>query len=292
MFKKLAAATVFAALGLAATDANANHPWGTYHWAVTPIPADGSPAVLGVGNNLTTTDWAGKLSSTIGAWNNPQAANQVGAQPTSTEKRIVPYQITGTAGTNCGAVRGTTQVCNKKYGNNGWLGLAQIWLSGSHILQGTAKMNDTYFVLSSYNNASEKLHVMCQEMAHTFGLGHQSTDGSTLGTCMDYYSNRTASDTKSTVPNLHDFGQLVAIYNHDDKSTTLSSTAVAALKSVPSDLTRSSEWGRLVAQSPEGRTSVYERQFAGGIRIATHVTWTVEAASKCASCDHRFEVRE
>lgn len=292
MKAKLVISVALLASAFTVSLAYANHPWGSYHWAVTPQPTDGSPAVLRVGNNLTTADWSGKLSATVGAWNNPQAANQVGIAPSSVEKRIVPLQVTGTAGSNCGAVTGTTQVCNKKYGKNGWLGLAQIWLSGSHILQGTAKMNDTYFVLPNYNNASEKLHVMCQEVAHTFGLGHQSTAGDSWNTCMDYYQNKAASDTTSTIPNLHDFGQLAAIYNHDDSSTTLSSTAVAALRNVPNDLTPSGDWGRLVSQSPEGRSSVYERQFAGGIRIATHVTWTVESASKCPSCDHRFEVRE
>ena len=43
-------------------------------------------------------------------------------------------------------VSGTTQVCNSSYGNNGWLGLASINLTGgTHITQGSAKMNDTYF---------------------------------------------------------------------------------------------------------------------------------------------------
>ena len=36
------------------------------------------------------------------------------------------------------------------YGNNGWLGLATINITGGvHITQGTANMNDTYFNNSS-----------------------------------------------------------------------------------------------------------------------------------------------
>ena len=44
-----------------------------------------------------------------------------------------------------------------------WLGLAQIWLSGSHITQGIVKNNDYYFGGSTYayNNEAEKLHVIC-----------------------------------------------------------------------------------------------------------------------------------
>ena len=44
---------------------------------------------------------------------------------------------------NCKAVSGRVEVCNSHYGNTGWLGVAQIWVSGLHIQQGTVKLNDT-----------------------------------------------------------------------------------------------------------------------------------------------------
>ncbi|MEO5894974.1 MAG: hypothetical protein ABIS06_04685 [Vicinamibacterales bacterium] len=57
----------------------------------------------------------------------------------------------------CAMVGGTTQVCNDTYGRNGWLGLASINITGGvHITQGSAKMNDTYFNTSTYNNLNEK----------------------------------------------------------------------------------------------------------------------------------------
>ena len=59
-------------------------------------------------------------------------------------------------------------------------------------------------------------HVICQEVGHTFGLDHQSTDGSSLNTCMDYYHNTSASDTRSTHPNQHDYDELGIIYSHVD----------------------------------------------------------------------------
>ena len=109
------------------------------------------------------------------------------------DKMVNTMVVTGQS-MSCAAVAGTTQVCNGKYGANGWLGAAQIWIdSSNHTLQGTAKMNDTYFNTTFYNTGPERQHVMCQEVGHTFGLDHQSTDGSSLNTCRDYFSNTGAN---------------------------------------------------------------------------------------------------
>src|SRR3954462_9758094 len=150
-------------------------------------------------------------------------------------------------------VAGTTQVCNDAYGNNGWLGLASINLDGTHITQGSAKMNDTYFNTAKYNNTNEREHVMCQEVAHTFGLDHQSTDGSSLNTCMDYFSNTgaNAGSPLSTKPNAHDFEELNIIYAHVDGTTTVAArTAPAASASEVTEDPNS--WGPLVKQSGNG----------------------------------------
>ena len=138
--------------------------------------------------------------------------------------------VGGTSSKRCSMVLGTTQVCNGTYGNNGWLGLASINISGDHITQDTAKMNGTYFNTSTYNNPNEREHVMCQEVAHTFGLDHQSTDGSSQNSCMDYFSNTgaNAGSTLSTKPNAHDFDQLNTIYAHLDSSTTVVAVAAQA----------------------------------------------------------------
>ena len=88
----------------------------------------------------------------------------------------------------CKPKAGKLQACNATYGNNGWLGLAQIWISSGHITQGTAKQNDTYFNRAPYNTDPWRRLVLCQEIAHVFGLDHQDeTHGNTnLGSCMDY----------------------------------------------------------------------------------------------------------
>ena len=82
----------------------------------------------------------------------------------------------GTRPKNCRPTTGRVEVCNAAYGNTGWLGVAQIWITGgTHITQGTVKNNDYYFGNSTYqyNNTAEMQHVICQEVGHTFGLAHQ-----------------------------------------------------------------------------------------------------------------------
>ena len=187
-------------------------------------------------------------------------------------------------------VAGTTQVCNGTYGNNGWLGLASIYVTGGvHITQGSAKVNDTYFNTSTYNNPNEREHVMCQEVAHTFGLDHQSTDGSSQNTCMDYFSNTgpNATSTLSTKPNAHDFAELNSIYAHLDSTTTVAALTSPAASS--SDVTDDpNSWGQLMSQSRDGRSSKYEKVNRDGSLTLTHVYWTLEAAVECPSCDHRY----
>ena len=166
------------------------------------------------------------------------------------------------------------EVCNASYGNTGWLGVAQIWITGgTHITQGTVKNNDYYFGSSSYqyNNKAEMLHVICQEIGHTFGLDHQDESGISLNTCMDYYHNTSDSDTKSTHPNAHDYDELGIIYAHLDSSTTIGN--------MPADMAKGefnlpSEWGKLVSQSKNGRSATYERDFGKGFKVVTFVIWT------------------
>ena len=181
-------------------------------------------------------------------------------------------------------------MCNGNYGFNGWLGLASINVtSGLHITQGSAKMNDSYFASSTYNNPNEKLHVVCQEVAHTFGLDHQSTNGNSLNTCMDYFSNTgaNAGSTASTTPNYHDFEELASIYSHLDSTSTVSSAQVTSKADV--DITDDpNSWGMLVSQSANGRSSNYQRYNQDGSQTVTHIYWTLESAASCVSCDHRY----
>ncbi len=263
----------------AAMTAWATHSSAGYHWA-RPTPQ----FTLKVGNNMSAT-WRPHLTQASSDWNSP---GTFGASSTP----LLTALVNGTSNKRCSMVQGTVQVCNGRYGNNGWLGLASINITGGvHITQGSAKMNDTYFDTSTYNNPNERLHVVCQEVAHTFGLDHQSTDGSSQNSCMDYFSNTgaNAGSTLSTRPNKHDFDQLNIIYSHLDSTTTVAS-AVADAASQGVDIgDDASSWGQMVRQSASGRSSVYERYNANGSKTVTHVFWTEEKAANCRACDHRYE---
>ena len=213
-FNRLATAVAGAALllGVALT-ANANHSWNNYHWARTASSF-----------TLQTLD------STVanGNANWPQLLGLAASDWTSSTKlnlNVVSYANGSTARKKCAAVSGKIRVCNASYGRNGWLGLASINLdSQGHISQGTAKMNDSYSSTWT-TDPNEARHVMCQEVGHTFGLDHQSTDGSSQSTCMDY-----SSSPNSTRPNAHDYDELVTIYAHTDSYNSFSTSSAAALQ--------------------------------------------------------------
>ncbi len=249
---------------------SANHSWGTYHWARTS-----NPFKLKIGNNVSS-NWTTHFNTSVADW---------------TKSTVMDLAaVAGTSNKRCSMVAGTVQVCNGTYGQNGWLGLASINVTGGdHITQGTAKMNDTYFNMSAYNNPNEKLHVMCQEVGHTFGLGHTSEDGSSQNTCMDYFSNTgaNATSTLSTHPNAHDYDELASKYAHLDSTTTISvsSATIPAGSEVTNE---PNSWGMLVSQSANGRSSTYEREHQNGSKTITHVYWTEEAAEVCHGCDHRY----
>ncbi len=179
----------------------------------------------------------------------------------------------GTSPKACRPTTGRVEVCNANYRNTGWLGVAQIWITGGeHIVQGVVKNNDYYFGSSTYqyNNEAEKLHVICQEIGHTFGLDHQDESGISLNTCMDYYHNTSNSDTKSTHPNAHDYEELGIIYAHLDSTTTVGSMPAGMANG---DFHSQSEWGQLMRTSHDGRESVYVRDFGNGNFVVTFVIW-------------------
>ncbi|MGH2654467.1 MAG: hypothetical protein ACRDHV_08990 [Actinomycetota bacterium] len=138
----------------AAAPATADHSWANYHWA-----RKANQFTLKLGDNVDSK-WDAYLTTTSSDW----------SQSSVLDTTIVAG---GTTARRCRPTSGRVEVCNARYGNTGWLGVATIWLSGSHITQGTAKVNDTYFNTSTYNTPAWRNLVMCQEVAHTFGLDHQ-----------------------------------------------------------------------------------------------------------------------
>jgi hypothetical protein len=116
-------------------------------------------------------------------------------------------------------------------------------------------------------------HVICQEIGHTFGLAHQDESGISLNTCMDYYHNTSASDTKSTHPNQHDYDELVTIYSHLDSSTTIGAALSLPNEMANGDFSLPSSWGVLVSQSASDRTATFERDFGNGFKVVTFVIY-------------------
>src|SRR3990172_628162 len=232
--------------------ASANHAWGNYHWARTS-----NPFTLKVGDNVSST-WDPYLNEAISDWSQSSVLD-------------LTKVAGGTRPKNCRPTAGRIEVCDANYGNNGWLGVAQIWASGSHITQATAKMNDTYFNTSTYNTPAWRRLVMCQEIAHDFGLDHQDENFSNtnLGSCMDYTSDPDGPPSNEH-PNQHDYDMLEQIYAHLDSTTTVGSMPAGMANG---DFHSQSEWGQLMRTSSDGRAALYMRDFGGGHKVFTFVFW-------------------
>jgi len=242
-------------LALAAFPASvgANHSWGGYHWARTA-----NPFTLKVGDNVSSA-WDGYLDTAISDWSQSTVLDLTkvagGARPK-----------------NCRPTSGRIEVCNARYGNNGWLGIAQIWITGSvHITQATTKVNDTYFDTPTYNTPAWRRLVMCQEIAHDFGLDHQDEnfDNPNLGTCMDYTSDPDGPPSNEH-PNSHDFQQLQTIYAHLDSTTTVGAIPPGFANA---DVHAVENWGTKVRESATGHSALYVRDFGNGFKIFTFVFW-------------------
>jgi len=253
--RNLAIAVVcLAVLVLLPAVSSASHQWGNYHWARTA-----NPFTVKLGDNLSS-NWDPYLATTSSDWSASSVLNT-----TIVSGSTRPRQ--------CRATLGRVEVCNTKYGNNGWLGIASIWANGDHITQGTVKLNDTYFNTSTYNTPAWRNLVTCQEVGHTFGLDHQDENFNNppLGTCMDY----TSDPTPNQHPNAHDYDELEAIYAHlDSTNTAFSTLAPSGMNEVSLD--GPGQWGHVVSISADGHQSVHELDFGGGFKIITHVTWVID----------------
>jgi len=243
--------------------ASASHSWSGYHWARTQ-----NPFTLKLGDNVSST-WDASLSDASNDW--------------STSIVLDTTIVTGgnvSKPRNCRPTGGRVEVCSAKYGNTGWLGLAQIWVGGSHITQGVTKLNDTYFNTATYNTPGWRHLVMCQEIGHTFGLDHQDEgfNNTNLGTCMDY-TNNPYGPPSNEHPNQHDYDELDIIYQHLDSTTTVGQTA-NKMPPAANNTERTgppqvgtAQWGKLIRSTNGGRTEVFELDFGGGHKVFTFVIW-------------------
>jgi hypothetical protein len=239
------------AILLVPATAQASHSWGGYHWARTS-----NPFTIKLGDNVSS-QWDASLAGASSDW----------TKSTVLDTTIVAGS---TSPRTCKATSGRVEVCNATYGSTGWLGIASISVTGgTHITQGTVKLNDTYFNTATYNTPAWRNLVTCQEVGHTFGLAHQDEnfDNANLGTCMDY----TNSPSTNQHPNQHDYDQLVSIYSHLDSTTTVGAALPgSAAYQVGVD---ASSWGTEVEGSRAEGHSTFVRDFGQGNLVITSVSW-------------------
>lgn len=263
-------ATLGLALGLAglvsvvgADPVDANHSWSGLHWARTS-----NPFALSIGDNLTTAEW----KSLLALVSSDSAANDWSDSGKLDTVVVVPG---GTQPDTCAPTFGRVEACNADYGNNGWLGLASVWyyLQTKHIAQGTVKVNDFYFNQPAYDDVNAQRHVLCQEVGHTLGLGH-NRNGRAGGTPDDTCMNDQAGlfDPAYVDPNSHDYAQLDSIYKHLDSNTSVSPASSG------SGANRST--GQPTDAVPPGagpqHGNVFTRDLGNGQAIVTFVIWASE----------------
>ncbi|MFS8159220.1 MAG: hypothetical protein ACMG6E_03230 [Candidatus Roizmanbacteria bacterium] len=241
-----------------ATGVNASHSWGTYHWA-----RNSNPFTLILGDNLTSS-WDSYLVTTSSDWSISSVLETTIAPGLSNPRRCQPSS-------------GRVEVCNSKYGNNGWLGIAQIWASGGHITQGVTKLNDTYFNTTKYNTPAWKNLVMCQEVGHVFGLDHQDENfgNLNLGTCMDYTNNPSDSPSNEH-PNAHDYEELETIYAHLDNTTTVGQSKAGIAQQEIGNIAKElgdnpADWGRKIRDN--GKVAIFEKDQGNNQKVVTFVIW-------------------
>lgn len=204
----LIAAVAITLLGAAA--ALAGNIWNGYHWADVDGDHTDNSISLTLVDHIDPYQDEDVFDAVLRGWNRASNGN----------KGPLTLNVAVAGSGPCDAdptdakladIKDEIHVCNREYGVNGWLGLAQIWLnSDGHIQGGVALLNDSYLLGENpaYNNKNARQHVLCQEIGHTFGLDHQKSRKQQ--TCMnDRWGLR---DDNFVGPNAHDFETLIAIY--------------------------------------------------------------------------------
>lgn len=257
------------ALALVALPSFADHAWSNYHWA-----RSSNPVLVNLGDNVDSAKWGDRLAEAAADWDRSSVLT-------------TPVVAGNTSPRNCRPTDGMIEVCSDSYGNTGWLGVAQIWVSGDHIVEAIAKLNDSYHDFAPYNTYSWKQLVMCQEVGHGFGLGHQNEDFNTdlTTSCMEYTSNPAGNES----PDNHDYQLLDDIYAHLDGGSGGGDCKGPAWKcngqSAPAPafgmpLETVEQWGQLISVSKDRGQAVFMQDYGNGHRVITHVTWTMEMADR------------
>lgn len=259
MRKGLTAGLGLMLLVLLGGTASASHSWGSYHWART---STSTPLQLDIGSNVNG-DYGIHLGAALADWD-----------LADTSEILALTEVPGAGLKNCGAVAGRVEVCNAAYGyrNGGWLGIAQIWTSGDHIVQGVVKLNDTFLLGGgTYDSPAWRRMVTCQEVGHTFGLDHQDEDfyNENLGTCMDY----TIDPSTNQTPNAHDYEELALIYDHVDSDGSGGGGGGNCPPKKPGCSGSVVGSAPSFSQASRANGALYVDHLPGGLTLVTHVFW-------------------
>lgn len=241
----VAVLALLAGLSALSAPVAATHAWDGLHWARAA-----NPFVLKVGNNAGSA-WRPYLAGAAADWSEALALDVA--------------VVRGNGGKDCRPTRGRVEACAGRYGDTGWVGLAQVWARGGHVLQARVLFNGTYFARPEYDAPAWRRLVACQEVAHAFGLDHQDEGYllPNLGTCMDYTDDPDGPPSNEH-PNAHDYQEIEAIYAHGDGGTAAGRAGRAGETGLPAPpLLEGGSWVR---------RDLYLQE-VGGTAVLTWVTW-------------------
>ena len=272
-----AALLLLAVFAMLPKQVGASHVWGPYHWLRTSSAIRNIPV-----RRLHSATWVTRYNTAMTDWRRASMT------------KIKPYTaFIGPQSPSCPMVTGQISSCDGSYGGNGWLGLATINISGSHITRGKSQVNNSYFNMAAYNTVPWRQFVICQEIGHNFGLGHVNVvfNNPNTGSCMDYTNDpdggaggASGSDPNNMHPNAHDYALINAKHNHigflpptllsDPDMTDLAEPVVAEPQAAKEyNPMRLEQFGRLVYSGDGGRTERYEVDFGNGHKAINHVIW-------------------
>ena len=238
-----------------AMPANAGHSWAGIHWE-----REDNPFTLKLGNNVNGI-YNRLLNRVAGDWRRSNAVRV----------RVVGGK---TNPRNCRATPGRVEVCNARYGNTGWLGIASVYVDGKHIRRASVLMNDTYFDSRDYDSNVARRHVLCQEIGHTLGLDHYRGQS-----CMD--DRRGLFQRAFIRPSRHDYDQLKRIYRHTDNRTTVGSLETDGTEVFISE----DEDAPFAAVAASGGADVIIEDLGGGHSRLTYVTWVDQYPALATNAD-------
>ena len=137
------------ALGVAALQSHpsANHSWNGYHWARTS-----NPFMVSLGDNLSQV-WDPRFEQASQDWN---------TSPADVPHVLDTQVVIGLANPkNCRPTIGRVEVCNGKYGNNGWLGVGEPGAGVRHKISGLyAQTPDGELALRVKGDRNDRLDVL------------------------------------------------------------------------------------------------------------------------------------